>query len=177
AGTLTKKSKGANAETWTYGYDHENHLIWVEQRATDGGNLLQRLDFKYDALGDRVDKDVTINSTTTATHFGYDADNNIWADLNGSNALQTRRFYLDAIDSVFARQSSSGTTAWYLPDRLGSIRNVVDSGGSLIDTIAYDGFGVVTSESNTSNGDRYKFAGYQQDSETGLYHLPNRDED
>src|SRR2546425_8418536 len=72
AGNMTKKSKGANAETWTFGYDHENHMLWAEQRATDGGSLLQRLDFKYDALGDRIDKDVTINSTTTITHFGYD---------------------------------------------------------------------------------------------------------
>src|SRR5437899_7179269 len=67
-----------------------------------GGTLLQRLDSKYDGFGDRIEKDVTINSTTTVTHFGYDGGN-VWADLNGSNALQTRRLYLDAVDSVFAR--------------------------------------------------------------------------
>src|SRR5262249_51942642 len=83
-------------------------------------------------------------------------------------ALQTRRLYLDTVDSVFARVSSGGTAAWYLPDRLGSIRNVVDSSGALIDTIAYDGFGVVTSESSPSSGDRYKFTGRVLDSETGF---------
>src|SRR5262249_6946060 len=92
----------------------------------------------------------------------------IWADLDSNNALQTRRLYLDAMDSVFARVSSGGTAAWYLPDRLGSVRNVVDAAGSLIDTIAYDGFGKVTSESSSSDGDRYKFTGRELDSETGF---------
>jgi len=165
-GNLTKKTKGASAETWTYGYDHDNHLIWVEQRSSDGGTLLQRLDFKYDAFGDRIEKDVTVGSTTV-NRYGYDGSN-VWADLNGSNQLQMRRLYLDGIDSVFARISSAGTASWYLPDRLGSVRNIVDSGGALIDTIAYDGFGVVTSESATGNGDRYKFTGRELDSETGL---------
>src|SRR5205823_1278971 len=31
---LSKKSKGASLETWTYGYDAKNELIWVEKRAT-----------------------------------------------------------------------------------------------------------------------------------------------
>src|SRR5262249_16826773 len=26
-GNLTKKTKGTNAETWTFGYDHVNHLL------------------------------------------------------------------------------------------------------------------------------------------------------
>jgi hypothetical protein len=45
-GDLTKKSKGASAETWTYGYDNKNELTWAEDRATDGGTLLQRVEFK-----------------------------------------------------------------------------------------------------------------------------------
>src|SRR5262245_28604411 len=31
-GNMTKKSKGASLETWTYGYDHRNQLTWVEKR-------------------------------------------------------------------------------------------------------------------------------------------------
>jgi RHS repeat-associated protein len=36
------------------------------------------------------------------------------------------------------------------------------------DTIAYDGFGNITSESNTSFGDRWKWTGREYDSNTGL---------
>jgi hypothetical protein len=37
-GNLIKKSKGANAETWTFGYDNLNHLLWAKDSATDGGS-------------------------------------------------------------------------------------------------------------------------------------------
>jgi YD repeat-containing protein len=49
-GSTTKKSKGTNQETWTYGYDHRNQLVWVEKRATDGGTLQLRADYKYDVF-------------------------------------------------------------------------------------------------------------------------------
>ena len=39
-GDRTKKSKAANDETWTFGYDHNNQMTWAEKRATDGGTLL-----------------------------------------------------------------------------------------------------------------------------------------
>ena len=40
---------------------------------------------------------------------------NVWADMDGSNNLQTHRLYLDTVDSVFARISSAGTAAWFTP--------------------------------------------------------------
>jgi hypothetical protein len=36
-GNVTKKSKGASAETWTFGYDHRNQMTWLEERSTDAG--------------------------------------------------------------------------------------------------------------------------------------------
>jgi len=34
-GNLTKKSKGPSLETWTFGWDHRNQMIWAEKRASD----------------------------------------------------------------------------------------------------------------------------------------------
>src|SRR5947209_14023582 len=51
-------------------------------------------------------------------------------DLNGSNQLQMWRLYLDGVDQLFARISSTGTAAWYLSDRVGSVRDIVDGTGS-----------------------------------------------
>ncbi len=168
-GNLTKKSKGALAETWTFGYDSRNQMTSAEDRATDGGTLLTKATYTYDVFGNRLQKDVWTQSsgTTTTTRFGYDGLN-VWVDMNGSNALQTRRLFLDGVDQVFARISSGGTAAWYLPDRLGSTRNMVDGAGTLQDTIAYDGFGGVTSESSAGFGDRFKWTGRELDAETGL---------
>jgi hypothetical protein len=155
------KGKGANAETWTYGYDNQNHLIWAEDRATPGGTLWLRVDVKYDAFGNRIEKDDTVNSVTTMVHFAYD-QGNVWADTNNTGALQARHFFLDAVDSVFADMTTNGSTTtlmYDLTDRQGSVRDMMDANGAVQDAIAYSAYGQITSESNPSVGDRYKYTG------------------
>src|SRR5207247_6326809 len=111
-GNLTKKSKGTNAETWTYGYDNANHMVWAKDSATDGGAATTLATYVYDALRNRIEKDVwTLQpGTTTITRFGYDGIE-IWVDLTSGNALQTRYIHGDAVDQLFARISSGGTAA------------------------------------------------------------------
>ena len=58
--------------------------------------------------------------------------------------------------------------AWYETDREGSIRLLTNGSGSVIDTLTYNGFGAVTSESSPSSGDRYKYASGQADGITGF---------
>jgi RHS repeat-associated protein len=165
-GNMVKKSKGASAETWTFGYDARNHLVWAEDRATDGGSLITRLDYKYDVLENRIEKDVTANSVTTVTRFAYDGQN-VWADLNSSNALQVRRLFLDNVDSVFARLVGT-TGAWYVADRLGSIQDIENYAGTMVlDAYTWDAYGQSTSESNSANGDRYGFTGREREKESG----------
>jgi RHS repeat-associated protein len=69
-----------------------------------------------------------------------------------------------------ARTSSGGTTAWYLPDKLGTVRDIVDGSGNELDHIVYDSFGNITTETNAANGDRFKFGGMEFDSVTGQYY-------
>jgi RHS repeat-associated protein len=172
-GNMVKKSKGASAETWTFGYDIRNHLVWTEDRATDGGSLITRLDYKYDVLENRIEKDVTANSVTTVTRFAYDG-HNVWADLNGSNALQVRRLFLDNVDSVFAR-IASGTASWYVADRLGSIQDIENYAGTMVlGAYTWDAFGNLTSESNSANGDRYGFTGREREKESGQQYNHHR---
>ena len=93
-------------------------------------------------------------------------------DFNGSGSLEMR--YLngpagDIVDTVLARQSASGTVAWYLPDRLGTIRDLINNSGSIIDHVDYSAFGTVLDESSPSNGDRMMgFAGMERDTVTGM---------
>ena len=104
-----------------------------------------------------------------------EADADAYADFNGSGTLQTRYLYGPGVitgavvDEILARTSSGGTTVWYLPDNVGSVRDVVSSSGSLLDHIVYDSFGNILTETNSSNGDRFKFAGMQYDATTGQY--------
>ena len=75
----------------------------------------------------------------------------------------------DNVLELPAQVTSAGTVTWDLTDRMGSLHNVVSSTGAVIDTIAYDGFGNITSESDSANGGAYKYDGYRCDTETGLY--------
>jgi RHS repeat-associated protein len=184
-GNLTKRTKGASAETWTYGYDNLNHMVWAKDSATDGGTVTTLATYVYDAFGNRLEEDVWAqpSGTTTVTRFAYDmyspggghccsqtsqSAGEVWADLTSSNALQTRYLRGDQVDQLFARISSSGTAAWYLTDWHGSVTNLTDNSGNVQDTIAYDAFGNVTSESNPSFGDRYKYTGRELDAATGF---------
>jgi RHS repeat-associated protein len=81
---------------------------------------------------------------------------------------------------------SSGGVTWNLTDHLGSVHGIVDSGGQLVDTLKYDAFGVLTTESNPSGGEGAaggggvypgllpRYAGYEWDSALGLYHVGAR---
>ena len=106
-GNRTKKVNIQTGETWTYGYDNANHLVWAEDRSSDGGTLLKRVTYSYDALGDRIEEDVTTGGTTTVTRFATDGTN-VWADLTGTNAVTTAYLLGDAVDQVLAQVPVSG---------------------------------------------------------------------
>jgi RHS repeat-associated protein len=168
-GNEVQKSKGPNAETWVYTYDEANHLLTAEDRPTPTAAASVHIDYKYDALGQRVERDVTIGGNTTIQRYGYDDQGNVWADLDGNNnnALQTRRLYGDGVDQVVARLQYSTTVsvAWYLTDREGSVRDLMDNNGAPLGRQAFDGFGQVL---GTPLPDRYGYTGRERDEYTGL---------
>jgi RHS repeat-associated protein len=168
-GNMTEKSMGASATTWFYKYDNLGHMTSAtEYSAASGGTLQAQATFVFDALNNRVEQDEWTSATgTVTTRLAYDGLN-VWADLNGSNQLQNRRLYLDSVDSVFARIDNSGNLAWYLADHLGSIRVVMNSLDTTTDVISFDAFGNISSDSNSTFGDRYKWTGREFDALTGL---------
>ncbi len=101
---------------------------------------------------------------------------NPYADFNGSGTLEERYLFGPGVvngavvDEMLARTSSGGTTAWYLTDKLGSVRDIVSSSGTELDHIVYDSFGNILTETNATNGDRFKYAGMEYDSATGQYY-------
>ena len=172
-GNQVKKVNIATGETWTYGYDFNNRLTSAVDRVADGGALLQRVTFQYDVFGNRTEKDVTQGDGTSITRFAYDGKN-AWADLDGNNALLTRHLYLDGLDQPVARISAAGLVAWYLTDHLGSVRDVVNDNGVILDHIDYNAFGAVTNETNPAKGDRFGWTGGIRDGETGLSFFDHR---
>ena len=66
-------------------------------------------------------------------------------------------------------RGAGGTIAWYLPDRLGTIRDLINNSGSIIDHVDYSAFGTQLDESDPSEGDRMMgFAEMEADTVAGL---------
>jgi RHS repeat-associated protein len=164
-GNVVGKTNPSTGETWSFAYDNRNRLTSAQQVTT---GVQMQATYVYDPQGQRVEKDVWTQSsgTTTTTRFAYDA-NEIWADLTSGNALQTRYVRGMQVLELLARIASGGTAAWVLADRMGTVRNLVDNTGAIIDTITYDGYGDVMNETNPTSGGLYKYASYRYDSETG----------
>jgi YD repeat-containing protein len=152
----------------TYSYDYENRLTSV----TTGGTVVAT--YTYNALGQRIGVKDSGTQTWTA-YDGPSAGADPYADFNGSGSLSVR--YLigptmvngTVTTGILGRTSAGGTTAWYLADKLGSVRDIVDTSGNELDHIVYDSFGNILSESGPANGDRFKFYTSQYDVLTFLY--------
>jgi len=101
---------------------------------------------------------------------------NPWADVqNGS--LTSRYLYTRAVDEVFARLADDQgqlDLAWYIADRLGSVRQITKTDGTILDQIDYDSFGNILNETGPTQGDRFKFIGREYDDLTGLYYYRTR---
>ena len=77
-----------------------------------------------------------------------------------------------------ARQTSGGTVSWYLADRLGTVRDLINNSGSIIDHVDYSAFGTVLDESSPTNGDRMMgFAGMERDTVTAMSLATRRAQD
>jgi RHS repeat-associated protein len=164
-GNLTSKTNISTGNQTLYKWDFRNRLTEVDSVISGVNTMLAT--YTYDAL----DRRIGVSEGGSATWTVFDGVSPI-LDFNGSGTQVAR--YLDGptaagVDGVLARETSGGTVAWYLQDRLGTVRDIVDNTGALIDHIDYGVFGNVVSESSTANGDRFKFAGMQYDAVIGLY--------
>ncbi len=171
AGNTILKTNISSGEYWTYTWNDANQLT-VAADYQSNGTLIQSVTFQYDVFGNRVEEDVYNASTqvTTVTKFAYNANGNIWADLNASNQLVDRRLFVNVNGQTqpFARIDASNNVSWYLTDHLGSIRLITDNTGTVIDQIDYDAWGNITNETNPTNGDTYKYASGQYDTTLGM---------
>ncbi len=181
-GNVIKKSKGAFDETWEYDYDHRNQLTGAAFSATDGGSVTTQVTYVYDALGNRIERSAWDGTSTTVERYAYDGWDtakpspigneqfDVFIDLDGTNDLTMRRLHGPGFDEVIARIDDSGVVNWYLSDKQGSVRVILDNSASITNTITYDAFGEITSG---VLDDRYGYAGYEWDSITSLYSLGN----
>ncbi len=119
--------------------------------------------------------DETSGGSTTQTWIVYNGNSNTpYAEFNGSGTLLERYLagpsYVPGETGMVARTNASGVTDWYLTGKLGSVRDIVNTSGTVIDHISYGAFGTVRAETNQSSGSRFKYDGMLYDETLDSYY-------
>ena len=165
---LISKTETATGNVWTYTWDFRNRLTGVVENNSSGTTLVQGT-YTYDALDRRIGVAETVGGTSSSLWTIYNGTNP-YANFTASGTLLTRYLTGMATDSYLARITASGTVTWYFTDHEGTVRDLASTSGTVIDHLAYDSYGTVTSETSPSDGDRIKFDGMIWDNAIGDYY-------
>jgi RHS repeat-associated protein len=134
------------------------------------------VDYVYDVNDNRIAKVVDLDGAgtgaATTERYVYDGDQ-ITLVFDGSGTLKQRYLYGTDIDQVLAEEAN-GQTRWLLADHQGTVRQIVDNAGTLLNQISYDSFGNLTNQTNASVTFRFGYTGREFDSETGQYYYRSR---
>ena len=126
----------------------------------------------------RIGKTVIAGGITTTEEYVYDGKNialvydgkNIALVFDGSGTQTHRYLYGVGDNNVLADETSTVQVLWALFDNEGTVKDVVDSNGTVLNHIVYDSFGNVTSQTNSTVVFRFGYTGQELDKETGLYY-------
>ena len=141
----------------SYSYDHANRLTQVVS-----GTLTT--EFTYNGAGDRVAK--TVDGVTT--DYVLDPAAGLTQVLVESTGGQ-QTAYLYGLDLL--AQYDSGTWAYHVNDGLGSVRQLADPAGQVVQGYSFSPFGMPLGE---SGGEPYGFTGEQWESQAELLYLRAR---
>jgi len=154
-GNMTSQTNIATGYVTYYTWDYRNRLVEVKQE-DNHNNVLNDEKFTYDVFNNRIA--VSLNGTPQL-YTVYDGANP-YLDFNGSGQLTERYLYNpNALSQFYGQVNANGNAQWFLTDNLGSIRQVVDTSGNVLDAITYDPYGNIVSQTNAANAPRFLYAG------------------
>ncbi len=161
-------SAGGIAYTWdangnllndgvkAYGFDHANRLVSV----TDGQTTII---YNYNGLGDRVSQSVS----GVTTQYTLDLNSGLTQVLAGDDGSR----YVYGLGRL--SQGSAGGAEYFLPDALGSVRQITDGSGEITLAQTYQPYGEILSQGGAGQSP-YGYAGEWTDAESGLIYLRAR---
>jgi RHS repeat-associated protein len=175
-GNRTQRVEIATGEVTEYSWDYRNRLTQVVVKDADG-NVIKTAGYTYDMFDRRIAKEVDPDGDGVATaeieRFVYDGEH-IALTFDG-DGMQTHRYlHGSMIDQVLASENAEGEVLWALTDNQGTVRDVVDNSGTVVNHITYDSFGQITSETNPNVDFRFGYTGREFDEETGQYYYRAR---
>jgi RHS repeat-associated protein len=161
-GNRTRRVEISTGKVTEYVWDYRNRLTSVLFK--DGtGVVTKTIEYLYDVSDRRIGKKVDGGTTERYVYDGSD----IALVFDGAGSQTHRYLYGTGVDTVLADETGAGVV-WALADNQGTIRDVVDGGGVILNHINYDSFGRVVSQTSPSVEFRFGYTGREADSETGL---------
>jgi RHS repeat-associated protein len=160
-GNMLSKTRLSDSQQWTFTWDYRNRLTQAVVKTSAGVTVANDV-FTYDVQDQRIGK--STNGTQTWTFY---KNHNPYADFNSSGTLVYRYLYGKGLDQLLGRADGTASK-WYLTDNIGSVRLFVTTAGTVLDQLSYDGYGNILTETNSANGDRFKYTARDWDSEIGL---------
>lgn len=109
---------------------------------------------------------------TVVTRYIYDNED-VLLKLDGSNNIVARYTHGPGIDEPLIMEKS-GVSSFYHADGLGSITELTDSVGTVVQSYTYSSFGKIESQFDSAFMQPYTFTAREFDPETGLYHYRAR---
>ncbi len=161
-------SVSAPARSFVYNWD--NKL----RSATCDGNSIS---VKYDPMGNRVYKSSSAQGTRKYVVDIAGGLPTILLDINSVNGF-IMKSYIYANAEILAQHDGDSAAAryFYLHDRLGSVREIIDYSGSVVNHYTYGPFGATLEEGGTL-ANSFMFTGQYYDFEIGQYYLRARQYD
>ena len=159
-GNRATRTHIASGELHEYTWDYRNRLTKVIVKNSSGA-IIRELRNTYDVYDRRIGRwlDPDGAGAAAAEQFwtAYDGPH-AYADFSAAGQITDRYLYGPGIDMLLARVDAvTNEVNWYLTDKLGSVRQIVDQEGLILDAINYDSYGNILSETNPAAGDRFKY--------------------
>lgn len=163
-------SKTIDGEITTYEYDYDDRLIQINK--PDGTVI----NYTYDPFGKRIEK----NIDGTITKYIYSGAQVIQETDSAGTVTATYIYGIDIDEPITMERGSS--TYYYYFDGLGSVAEVADEDGIVVEKYKYDPFGKTTIldpdtgmvRESSAISNPYMYTGRRLDEETGSYYYRAR---
>ncbi len=151
----------SSAVTTAFTYDEDNRATSISYTAPP--LTTQTVANRYDALGRRLSRSLTVNGTNTQTLYVLDLLGDmerILCEVNSGGTITTR--YVHGPDGLgYKEDTSTSQITCYHADAMGNILRLTDPSGNTIADHAYSPYGRVFASNGSAAANPYRFVGSQ----------------